>query len=140
MRIGQSAADEDADSGAMAIGRAGHVGSETQRLSERAGAESFERKRATAPATPHAVGERKRGGDVDRGMKFEIVGEQSCTLAVMLLVETSNCRWCDDVQPAWTAMSALTLRLEHAGYACVDCDAIGDELKQFAAKYLAAKS
>ena len=57
---------------------------------------------------------------------------------VMLLVETKNCRWCDDVQPAWTAVAVCYANDPTVRVCRMHCDT--DELKQFAGKYFRAKT
>ena len=57
---------------------------------------------------------------------------------VMLLVETQNCRWCDDVQPAWTAVAVCYANDPTVRVCRMHCDT--DELKQFAGKYFRAKT
>ncbi len=104
---------------------------------ERARRVRSERKRATAPATEtHAV---VSGSAVETLTRDEVSGLlTNRDETVMLLVETSNCRWCDDVQPAWTAMGVCYENDPTVRVCRLRCES--DELKQFAAKYFRAKT
>lgn len=104
---------------------------------ERARRVRSERKRATAPATQtHEVVSRSAVETLTRDEVAGLLTHRDET--VMLLVETSNCRWCDDVQPAWTAMGVCYENDPTVRVCRLRCES--DELKQFAAKYFRAKT
>ena len=104
---------------------------------ERARRARSERKKLSTPATKTHVG--LSGNAVEELTRDEVAAllahrEET----VMLLVETSNCSWCEDAQPAWTALAVCYANDPSVRVCRLRCDT--DDAKQFAAKYFRANT
>ena len=134
------------DDGRWRRGEVGEYGSRrTTAMSERERDAEFararrsrsEQRRMSAPTTrTHAV---VSASTVEELTRDDVVGMLTHRdETVMLLVETENCRWCDDVQPAWTAVAVCYANDPTVRVCRLRCDSA--EMKQFAAKYFRAKT
>jgi len=104
---------------------------------ERARRARSERRKLSTPATTAHVG--LSGNAVEELTRDDV----AALLAhrdetVMLLVETSNCSWCEDAQPAWTALAVCYSNDPSVRVCRLRCDS--DDVKQFAAKYFRANT
>ena len=134
------------DDGRSRRGEVGEYGSRrTTAMSERERDAEFararrsrsEQRRMSAPTTrTHAVVSASAVEELTRDDVVGMLTHRDET--VMLLVETENCRWCDDVQPAWTAVAVCYANDPTVRVCRLRCDSA--EMKQFAAKYFRAKT
>ena len=127
------------------IGRRGSYGASTVRTPseqerdaefERARRARSERHRMTSPATQTHSAVSSAVEELSRDQVAGLLSHRDET--ILLLAETTNCRWCDEVQPAWTAVAVCYANDPTVRVCRLKCE--GNEMKQFAAKYFRAKT